>query len=65
MDAIKPWPAVFDPQYVKKLNGPHVKKGKSLRDLADQVSEDIARFKKEKGLSRLVMDVVRVHRGLP
>ena len=55
MDGIKPWPAVFDPQYVKKLNGPHVKKGKSLRDLADQVSEDIARFKKEKGLSRLVM----------
>ncbi len=27
LDAIKPWPAVFDPQYVKKLNGPNVKKG--------------------------------------
>jgi myo-inositol-1-phosphate synthase len=55
MDAIKPWPAVFDPQYVKKLNGPNVKKGKSKRDLAEQVSDDIARFKKEKGLDRLVM----------
>ena len=53
--AIKPWPAVFDPQYVKKLNGPNVKKGKSKRDLAEQVSDDIARFKKEKGLDRLVM----------
>jgi len=55
MDGIKPWPAVFDPQYVKKLNGPHVKKGKSLRDLADQVSADIAAFKKDNGLDRLVM----------
>ena len=35
MDGIKPWKAVFDPQYVKKLKGTHVKKGKSLRDLAD------------------------------
>ncbi|MCG6920061.1 MAG: inositol-3-phosphate synthase [Acidobacteria bacterium] len=55
MDGIKPWPAVFDPQYVKKLSGPHVKKGKSLRDMADQVSADIARFKKDNGLDRLVM----------
>src|SRR5512145_3139922 len=55
LDGIKPWPAVFDPQYVKKLNGPNVKKGKSKRDLADQVSADIARFKKEKGCDRLVM----------
>ena len=55
MDSVKPWPAVFDPQYVKKLNGPHVKKGKSLRDLADQVSADIAGFKKDNGLDRLVM----------
>ncbi len=55
MDGIKPWPAVFDPQYVKKLNGPSVKKGKSLRDLADQVTADIAGFKKNNGLARLVM----------
>ena len=27
LDAVRPWPAVFDPQYVKKLNGPNVKKG--------------------------------------
>jgi len=55
VDGIKPWPAVFDPQYVKKLNGPNVKKGKSKRELAEAVSDDIARFKKEKGLERLVM----------
>jgi myo-inositol-1-phosphate synthase len=55
LEGVKPWPAVFDSQYVKKLFGPNVKKGKSKRDLADQVSDDIARFKKEKGLDRLVM----------
>jgi len=55
LEGIKPWPAVFDPQYVKKLNGPNVKKGKSKRELAEQVSDDIARFKRERGLDRLVM----------
>ena len=55
LEAIKPWPACFDPQYVKKLNGPNVKKGKSKRDLAEQIADDIARFKKEKGLDRMVM----------
>jgi myo-inositol-1-phosphate synthase len=55
LDGIRPWPAVFDPQYVKRLNGPNVKKGKSKRDLAEQVSDDIARFKKERKLDRLVM----------
>jgi len=55
LEEVKPWPAVFDPQYVKKLNGDHVKKGKNKRDLAEQVSDDIERFKKERGLSRLVM----------
>ena len=55
LDALKPWPAVFDPQYVKKLNGPNVKKGKSKRDLAEQVTADIEGFKKANGLDRLVM----------
>jgi myo-inositol-1-phosphate synthase len=55
LDTVKPWPAVFDPAYVKKLNGPNVKQGKSKRELAEQVSADIERFKKERGLSRLVM----------
>jgi myo-inositol-1-phosphate synthase len=55
LEGLKPWPAVFDPQYVKRLNGPNVKKGKSKRDLAEQVSDDIARFRKERKLDRLVM----------
>jgi myo-inositol-1-phosphate synthase len=55
LETIKPWPAVFDPQYVKKLSGTHVKTGKNKKDLADQVEADIVRFKKEKNLDRLVM----------
>jgi myo-inositol-1-phosphate synthase len=55
LEGIKPWPAVFDPNYVKKLTGENVKKGKNKRDLADQVTADIERFQKERNLSRLVM----------
>jgi myo-inositol-1-phosphate synthase len=55
LEAIKPWPAVFDRKYVKRLDGPNVKKGKNKRDLADQVRADIQKFKKDHGLARLVM----------
>ena len=53
--AIKPWPAVFDQQYVKRLDGPNVKKGKTKKDLADQLIDDIRRFKAAHGLDRMVL----------
>ena len=53
--AIKPWPAVFDRQYVKRLDGPNVKKGKTKKDLAEQVIDDMRRFKAQHKLDRLVM----------
>jgi myo-inositol-1-phosphate synthase len=55
LETVKPWAAVFDPAYVKKLSGQNVKKGRSKRDLAEQVSSDIEGFRKQHGLSRLVM----------
>ncbi|HWP17087.1 MAG TPA: inositol-3-phosphate synthase [Xanthobacteraceae bacterium] len=55
LEAIKPMPAVFDRQYVKRLDGPNVKKGKNKRDLAEQVIADIRTFKASHGLDRLVM----------
>jgi myo-inositol-1-phosphate synthase len=55
LQAVKPWTAVFDRQYVKRLDGPNVKKGKTKRELAEQVREDIRRFKQGNGLDRLVM----------
>jgi len=45
LEAIAPLPAVFDRKYVKRLDGPNVKKGQSKKDLAEQV-----RF--EKGLEQ-------------
>ena len=55
LEAIRPMPAVFDQRYVKRLQGPNVKKGKSKRDLAEQVVADIRAFKATHGCDRLVM----------
>jgi myo-inositol-1-phosphate synthase len=55
LEAIRPMPAVFDQKYVRRLDGPNVKKGKNKRDLAEQVIADIRTFKQEQGCDRLVM----------
>jgi myo-inositol-1-phosphate synthase len=55
MQAIKPWKAVFDQNYVRRLNGPNVKSAKSKMDLAQMVRDDIRNFKQQHNLSRLVM----------
>jgi myo-inositol-1-phosphate synthase len=55
LERIRPWTAVFDRQYVKRLDGPNVKKAATKRELAEQVREDIQRFKAENGLERVVM----------
>src|SRR3954451_1326896 len=55
LEKIRAWPAVFDQHYVKRLDGPNVKKGKNKKELADQVVADIRRFKAENNLERLVM----------
>jgi len=55
LEAICPWPAVFDQQYVKRLMGPNVKSGANKRELADQLTADIRQFKVEKQLDRMVM----------
>jgi myo-inositol-1-phosphate synthase len=55
LSKIKPMPAAFDREYVKMLDGKHIKKGKSKYDIALQIKDDIAKFKKKHGCSRLVM----------
>src|SRR5437016_9740067 len=52
---VKPRPAVFSQNYVRKLDGPNVKRGKTKRDLGEQVRQDIRDFKKTSGAARLVM----------
>jgi len=55
LEDIRPMPAVFEQKFVKNLHGPNVKKGKTKMDLAEQVMDDIRRFKEATGASRLVM----------
>jgi myo-inositol-1-phosphate synthase len=55
LSAIKPMSAVFDRHYVKRLDGPNVKKGKNKRDLAEQLIQDIRDFQSRNGLDRVVL----------
>jgi len=55
LSTIKPRKAVFDKNYVKKLDGPNVKKGKNRKELVEQVREDIREFKQSSGADRLAM----------
>ena len=52
---IKPMKAVFDKSYVSRLDGTHVKKGKTKWELAKALMKDITNFKKENKCDRLVM----------
>ena len=52
---IQPMPAVFDRDYVKRLDGTNVKTGATKRELGEQLREDIRRFRDEHGCDRLVM----------
>ena len=54
MKKMKPMPAAFDQHYVKKLHGTNVKKGKTKRDLAEQLRQDIRDFKQHNKLDRAV-----------
>ena len=65
LEAIRPWKAVFDRQYVKRLDGPNVKKGANKRELAEQVRADIRAFKTDARARSAGDDLVRQHRDLP
>jgi myo-inositol-1-phosphate synthase len=54
LEKIQPMTAVFEQAYVKKLNGPNVKKGTSKMHLAEQLMDDIKSFKAKHGCDRLV-----------
>src|SRR6478672_11065655 len=54
LKSIKPMPAVFDNAYVTRIHGENVKKGKTKRDLAEQLRQDIRDFKSKNKLDRVV-----------
>ncbi len=55
LQGIKPMPAVFDKNYCRNIDGPNVKRGKNKRELAEQLREDIRRFKSENKCDRMVV----------
>jgi myo-inositol-1-phosphate synthase len=55
LSALKPMPAVFDPEYVKRINGPNQKKKGSKMEHAEMLMDDIRQFKAKTGASRLAM----------
>ncbi|MCX7959023.1 MAG: inositol-3-phosphate synthase, partial [Deltaproteobacteria bacterium] len=54
LEQIKPMKAVFDRNYVKKLDGPNKKRGKTKYELARMLIKDIEDFKKKNRVSRAV-----------
>jgi len=54
LEAIRPMPAVFDSAWVRRLDGPNVKKG-SLRQKAEALQADIRGFMERNRCSRGVM----------
>jgi len=55
LSTIKPMKAVFDPEYIRRINGPNVKEAKTKMDKADMLMEDIEHFRKTNNTSRNVM----------
>jgi myo-inositol-1-phosphate synthase len=55
LKGIKPMPAVFDNKYVTRIHGENVKKGKSKRDLAEQLRQDMRDFKAKHKCDRLAI----------
>jgi myo-inositol-1-phosphate synthase len=54
MSLIKPMPAVFYPEFVKRLHGTHIKKAASKFEMVEQLRSDIRNFIKDNGCSRAV-----------
>jgi myo-inositol-1-phosphate synthase len=55
LEAVVPWPGVFDHNFVKRLDGTHIKKGANKMELARQLMDDIETFRSTSGVERLVM----------
>jgi myo-inositol-1-phosphate synthase len=54
LEQIRPMAGVFYPEYVKRLNGTHVKQAATKADLVEALRDDLKRGMKERGCSRAV-----------
>ena len=55
LESVKPMPAVFEEDYVKRIDGVNTRKAPSKLAAAESLGEDIRRFKEENVRERLVM----------
>ncbi len=55
LSGITPLPAAFDNKYVTRITGTNVKRGKTKRDLAEQLRQDIRDFKSRAKVDRVVI----------
>jgi myo-inositol-1-phosphate synthase len=55
LSAIRPMKAVFDSEYIRRIDGPNVKQAATKMEKAEMLMEDIAQFRKTNDCSRLVM----------
>jgi myo-inositol-1-phosphate synthase len=55
LSGITPLPAAFDNKYVTRIHGTNVKRGKTKRDLAEQLRQDIRDFKARAKVDRVVL----------
>ena len=55
LSEIRPMPAVFNQEFVRRLDGPNVKPAGSKMAQAEMLMEDIRQFKARTGASRLIM----------
>lgn len=55
LQALKPMKAVFDHEYVKRIDGPNVKTKGSKMDKAEALMQDIRDFQKANSVSRTIM----------
>ena len=55
LSAIRPMKAVFDHEYVRRIDGPNVKQAATKMEKAEMLMDDIEQFRKTNDCSRLVM----------
>ncbi len=55
LEAVKPMAAVFQREYVRRLDGPNVKQAPTKMDLADALRQDMRTFMETRGCSRGVV----------
>jgi myo-inositol-1-phosphate synthase len=55
LEAIRPWPGVFERAYVRNLHGRHLKRRRTKMHLAEAIMRDIDTFLTRHGLRRAVM----------